>query len=138
MGVPALIACCCLGAPVYNILRGEQIARDLMPPEYPGSTLVHVEQERHPNTRSEYRTYHTPDDLETVLAYMEQHLPGFTQYSRERYGNRIEDKSLPSLITALLAQFGDIESGVPGVEAELDEANTTGTEITVILHWPDP
>ena len=136
-GVPALIAGCCLGAPFYNVWRGEQIARSLMPPEYPGSRLIDVEQERIPNTRWEYRTYYTSDDLETVLAYMEQHLPGFTKHSSERYSTRIEDKSLPSLITAVLVQVSDIESGVPGVEVELD-ADPAGTEITVILNWPDP
>jgi hypothetical protein len=109
-----------------------------MPPEYPGSTLVQVEQERFPNTRFEHRTYHTPDDVATVLAYMEGHMPGFTQVSSERYENRRQDNSLPSLITAVLVQFADIESGVPGVEVNLDEANTTGTEITIILSWPDP
>jgi len=138
LGLPVLLACCCIGAPVYNIVRGEQIARGLMPPEYPGSTLLQVEQERFPNTRFEHRTYFTPDNVETVLAYMEQHMPGFTQYSPERYGNRRQDNSLPSLITAILVQWGDIESGVPDVEVNLDEANTTGTEITIILSWPDP
>ena len=138
LGIPVFLACCCGGAPVYNIVRGEQVARGLMPPEYPGSTLIEVEQERFPNTRFEYRTYSTPDDVETVLAYMEGHMPGFTQSSPERYGNHRQDNSLPSLITALLVQLGDIESGVPGVEVNLDEANTTGTEITIILSWPDP
>lgn len=138
LGVPLFLACCCIGAPVYNIVRGEQIARSLMPPEYPGSTLIQVEQERFPNTRFEYRTYYTSDNVETVLAYMEQHMPGFTSDPPERYRNHRHDNSLPSLITAILVQLGDIESGVPGVEVNLDEAQTTGTEITIILSWPDP
>lgn len=138
LGVFALLACCCAGAPIYNIVRGEQIARGLMPPEYPGSTLLKVEQERFPNTRFEYRTYYSSDGIETVLAYMEQHMPSFVQHSSERYDNHRRDNSLPSLITALVVQVADIESGVPSVEVNLDEANTTGTEITIILSWPDP
>ena len=138
VGLLALFVCCGAGAPIYNIVRGEQIARGLMPPEYPGSTLIEVEQERFPNTRFEYRTYYTSDSVETVLAYMEQHMPGFIQHSSERYDNHRRDNSLPSLITALLVQVADIESGVPSVEAKLDEAHTTGTEISIVLSWPDP
>ena len=81
-------------------MRGDWIARGLMPPEYPGSTLIEVEQDRIPNTRFEYRTYYTPDSLETVLAHMEQHLPGFTQHPSERYDNHRQDNSLPSRIAA--------------------------------------
>ena len=109
-----------------------------MPPEYPGSQLLEVEQERYPNTRFEHRAYYTPDGLQTVLAYMDQHMPGFTSSSPEHYGNRLEDKSLSSLITAILVQLTDIESGVPGVEVNLEAADTGGTEIRVILQWPDP
>jgi len=138
LGILAVLICGGAGAPIYNIVRGEHIARGLMPPDYPGSTLIEVEQERFPNTRFEYRTYHTPDSVETVLAYMEQHMPGFSQRSSERYDNQRRDNSLPSLITARLVRVADIESGVPSVEVKLDDANTTGTEITIILSWPDP
>ncbi|MBM2851370.1 MAG: hypothetical protein HW418_4312 [Anaerolineales bacterium] len=109
-----------------------------MPPEYPGSNLIDVEQVRYPNTRFEHRTYHTPDNPETVLAYMEQQMPGFTGDRRTHYENYIEDKSLPSLIVAVSGPLNYFESGVPGVEVKLDEGDTVGTEITVILSWPDP
>ena len=138
LGLLALLVCGGVGAPIYNIMRGEQIARGLMPPDYPGSTLIEIEQERFPNTRFEYRTYYTSDSVETVLEYMEQYMPGFIRDASERYDNRRQDNSLPSLITALLVQVADIESGVPSVEVKLDEARTTGTEITVVLSWPDP
>ena len=112
--------------------------RRLLPPEYPGSQLVNVEQERHPNTRTEQRTYHTPDDMETVLAYMEQYLPGFTQASGERYENQIEDTGWPSRIVAASGPLNLLESGLPGAAVELDDTDDGGTEITFTAYWPDP
>ena len=138
LGVPVFISVCCLGSQLYNVLQGENIARRLAPPEYPGSRLVQVEQVRIPNTRFEQRTYYTPDNPETVLAYMQQHMPGFTGDRRTHYENYVADQSLPSLIVAVSGPLNYLESGVPGVEVKLDEGEAAGTDITFILSWPDP
>jgi hypothetical protein len=69
-----------------------------------------------------------------VLAFMEKHMPGFTQDSNGRHYNSAAD-------TGLLAQFAEWISGsggLPTAGVRVYASEHTGTTIEISWYWPSP
>jgi hypothetical protein len=74
---------CLFGASAAYLLGGgEIVARSKIPPQYPNSRLLSVEEDSYSDGAAEYQTYETTDPLENVIQYMEQYYPNFKESRR--------------------------------------------------------
>lgn len=86
----------CLAWLYVPLLAPRIMAERLAPPPYPKSQLISETQGGGSAVGCHRRVYQTNDNIESVLAYMELYLPGFTHEpnsERSAYGNAIEDTS---------------------------------------------
>lgn len=119
----------------------EQLARLAAPPEYPNSELIGRDYSGGTDSMWDRRIYRTSDDLTTVLAYMEKHMPGFLlaedpSTSAPSYFNNKCDKSLLAQLAAQLISVNDL---FPCASVWLyEDPNSAGTRIRMWLSWPAP
>jgi len=83
-----MLICLCgiVGYFVLLIFAAEPLARTLAPPEYPGSEMLERWYSGGTDRMWDRRTYYTPDDILTVLDFMETNMPGFEQTDRNMDG----------------------------------------------------
>ena len=140
-GIVFLASSCllCFAWLIVPILAPRIMAERLAPPPYPKSQLISETQGGGSDSGCRRRVYQTNADIESVLAYMELHLPGFTRDSeaeRIAYGNAIEDSSW-------LAQT--IGSGkivrnypiYPSVQVSIGMLPDRETEIKITTCWAE-
>ncbi len=153
LGLGACIALSIVAAPFIDFLivtsSAPQMAYALVPPEYPGSQLVKTYQRTGTESKGDWRTYRTEDGLEKVLAFMEEHMPGFVEEHDETrgiiYRNHREDKSERAqraaeyACSSLFCVTFDAKS-YPSVYLALyaDPQDASATLIEVQIDWPAP
>ncbi len=143
LGIPF----CLFFGPICALVGGQVLAFGDVP-QYPSVKLISTDRTLHSNTVSETQIYKTDDNLDTVLAYMEQHLPGFVKLdqppSSRQLTNTIYRNSLrPSWVADLAIRYADFMRIVPyteGLPSKVvliysDPDNPGGTVIEVINDW---
>ena len=125
------------------------MAHALAPPEYPGSQFVGTYNRMGTESMGDWRTYRTADSIDTVLTFMEGHMPGFvmehTSVRGTVYHNAREDKSdlakraADWACSSLFCTTFDAKT-YPSVYITLysDPKSPTGTLIDVFFDWPAP
>lgn len=105
--------------------------------KYPKSHLVGTE--IRPTSKVTMETnfnYYTSDNLETVLEYMEEQLPGFVQLQgswvivEPTYRNTIGSEE-----TAFRFIFQYLEKGMPGIAVYIYPSDIEGTSIRISEKW---
>ena len=153
LGLGACVAIGIVAAPfldfIVTISAAPQMARALAPPEYPGSQLVNTYPRNGTESQGDWRTYRTPDSVDKVLAFMEQHMPGFViGHDPNRgtiYRNNKEDKSDLakraadySCSSLFCATSGLTHYPSANVIIYSDPENPAGSLIEVQIDWPAP
>lgn len=105
--------------------------------KYPRSSLV--ETEIRPTSKVSMATYYsfiTPDDIETVLVFMEQKLPGF-ELMKGSYV--IQEPTFQNDVCAQVTPFKNVfqklSKGFPCIEINIFPSTDEGTEIIISEHW---
>ena len=140
----ALIHCFFMDFFLVLTWSGQRLAYRLAPPEYPGSRLVGQHVSGGTATMWDRRIYRSFDSYEGVLAYMEQHMPGFAETTlvagRSAYINHACDDSLLARSAGWLADSGQEGDGLtlPRTRVLVYEGPDVPTEtiITVWVEWP--
>jgi hypothetical protein len=134
---------------VVATFSAPQMARTLAPPEYPGSQFLSTYQRTGTESMGDWRTYSTTDSIGNMLAFMEEHMPGFVMEHNSAggtiYRNYKEDKSdlakraADYACSSLFCTTFNTKT-YPSVEVTLysDPNNSTGTLIDVHIDWPAP
>jgi hypothetical protein len=142
----ALLFCLCPG-PFCALVGGQMVAFGVVP-DYPAATLISTDREWQSNTVTEKHIYRTNDSLDTVLIYMEQHLPGFVKVDlspltqvapKFMYRNSLH----PSWLTKLAFHYAELmhiaryEADLPYMNVLIysDPSDPSGTIIEVISGW---
>jgi hypothetical protein len=119
---------------------GEQMAYDLVP-QYPGSRLISSQNFLHPNSGDERREYRTPDDIDSVLAFMRQHFPDQAINAREGiYALNVMDRSWLSNLAMPIAHdnaypdFIDLPQAYIHIYKSSESSNDT--VIAIQFYWP--
>ena len=105
--------------------------------KYPGSRLTESEVSYTSKvTMARYHTYHTTDDINTVLKYFEQKLPGFVHMIGSRV--KIEPtyrNEFSAGETEFNSIFQELGRGTPYIEVYIFPSVTSGTTIQISEHW---
>lgn len=132
------------------LTQGSDLAYALAPPEYPESKLIYKYHPVGTESMGDMRTYRTTDNVQTVLSFMEEHMPGFYFQDSSLFGpafyNSRADKSDHAkriarfACTSMLCDPGDEAWTYPsvGVIIHTDPENSTGTLIELSFFWPAP
>jgi hypothetical protein len=100
--------------------------------KYPDSRLVESEVKYTTKvTMAIYRTYHTTDDIKTVLGYFERNLPGFVHMG----GSLVYRNELSAGQTGFNSIFQELDRGTPYIEVHVFPSTTDGTTIQISEHW---
>ena len=105
--------------------------------KYPNSHLVETESRWTTKiTIATYYTYHTDNDIDTVLEYMEQQKPGFVHL----HGSRVVieptyRQTIYADETAFRFIFQALGSFNPSIEIYIYPSNSGGTAIRISEHW---
>jgi hypothetical protein len=104
---------------------------------YPNSDLVDKEITATSKiTMATHYSYHTSDNIETVLDYMEEQKPGFFLMHGSRV---INDSTFVNITcandTAFRNIFEFLNKGTPCIEVYIYPSDTSGTIIRVSEHW---
>lgn len=91
----------------------------------------------------EFKNYRTPDNVETVLAFYETHMPGFEFYETVHPSGQAEagyhnGRCNGSKLSHYLSET--LEGGLPCVSVTIsyDDDNPPGTRIRFRFDWPAP
>jgi hypothetical protein len=140
--VVGLCVCCCGAVLFWLYITGvsSRLAYDLVP-QYPGSELVSSSDSGGGSSiQFKQYIYHTTDELDEVVTYMERHLPGFTkEFSEENglvYINQVQDTSdLARLSTKYSTHSEDPVFPTARIWLYEDKHNEV-TVIKVLLEYP--
>jgi hypothetical protein len=153
LGLGACVAIGVVAAPFVDFIltlnAAPQMARALAPPQYPGSQLVKTYPREGTESQGDWRTYRTSDSVDKVLAFMEEHMPGFTigndsirgtvyrntKEDRSDLAKRAADYSCSSLFCAT---SGLTHYPSASVIIYSDPDNSAGTLVDVLIDWPAP
>ena len=126
---------------------GELLAQAIAPPEYPDSDLISQWRSGGSTSMWDKRTYHTNDDVDSVLYFYENHMPGFREFlypedAEIAYGNRVCNESILANILGSTSKYEfDDDPFLPCVSVRLipdSEERESGTQIKVSFEWPAP
>ena len=153
LGLGTCVTMAAIGAPFLDFIvvtsLAPQMAHALAPPEYPGSQFLGTYNRTGTESKGDWRTYRTTDSIEKVLAFMEEHMPGFVmEHNSARgivYHNAKEDKSdlakraADYACSSLFCTTLDAKT-YPSVDVTLysDPNHPPGTLIDVLIDWPAP
>lgn len=153
LGLGACVVLGIVAAPFVDFLivtsAAPQMAYALAPPQYPGSQLIKTYQRTGTESKGDWRTYRTEDSVDKVLAFLEEHMPGFIEENDPTrgavYRNHKEDKSERAeraadyACSSLFCTTFDTKS-YPSVYITLysDPQDTSATLIDVQVDWPAP
>jgi len=105
--------------------------------KYPSSQLVEKEivATSKVSMATHYR-YHSLDDIDIVLDYVEEQLPGFVQLSGSRVINEPTFRnSICADATSFMNIFEVLDKGFPCVEVSIYPSDTGGTIIRISENW---
>jgi hypothetical protein len=119
----------------------------LAPPQYPNSHLVEEKHQPGRQNDSVLRVYETNDSVEEVLAFMEEHMPGFTETKSywsdgSTYHNEVIDSTVEEFLgsppskASLDWPYDTYPHASVRIEPNPDKP--TGTIIHVWVGWPIP
>ena len=134
----AIGGCQSLFASVY---LSDKLAHNLVPADYPNSTLLQVGREGSSDHIWEYKTYYTTDNVAQVVAFFEQKLPGFTAFPSTTYStayvNSMIDASPFARVVSWVATAGQSDEHLPTVSIQIYPSSTKpiGTEIMIRIDW---
>jgi hypothetical protein len=125
------------------VMLSEPVARSMAPPVYPNSALLGIENRSGLDGFSEYATYRTTDNPQTVRAWYKQEFPGL-KLSEESTGGvhwYWWESNQNSLLLHLIAlvNCGDwrlIPSAYLTIRPDRD--NPALTVISIDISWPSP
>lgn len=122
---------------------GELFARTITPPEYPNGVLASTWRSGGTTSMWEFKDYRAPDDLETVLAFYETHIPDFEFYEYTHPSGQTESgyrngRCHESQLSHYLRET--LKGGLPCVSLTIssDPDNLSGTRILFRFDWPAP
>jgi hypothetical protein len=119
----------------------KQLARSAAPPEYPNSELINQSNDGGTDNYQERRLYRTSDDIPTVLAYMEKHMPGFRQLEESNaFGPAYHNSKCNKSWLAKLASLLTSANGVLPCTSVLifEDPDSNSTLIRIWVDWPAP
>ncbi len=122
---------------------GEPLAKSVAPPKYPNWVLASTSRSGGTTSMWEFKNYRTPDNLKTVLAFYETHMPGFEFYEYTHPSGRTESgyhngRCNESQLSYYLRET--LEGGLPCVSVTIfsNPDNSSGTRILFRFDWPAP